>query len=138
MREINEIVVHCSASDSILYDFEAIKKDHVMNRGWDDIGYHYGVNFAGKVEVLRPVDVAGAHVRGRNDKTIGVCLLGKNKFTEEQFIQAGKLVESLCLLLDLKRQDIRGHYEFSNKTCPGFDIDWFRDNYCMRVEWRNN
>ena len=128
MRKINEIILHCSASNVASYDFNAIRKDHKA-RGWTDIGYHYGIDFEGDVHFLRPVNKSGAHVKGRNSYSIGICILGLDGFKEHQLKQAGKLCESLCNLLGLSQKAIRGHYEFSSKTCPNFDIELFKKHY---------
>lgn len=130
MREINEIILHCSASDIASYDFDAIKKDHVNNRKWQDIGYHYGIDYDGDIHILRPVSKPGAHVRGRNAHSIGVCILGNVNFTKTQLEQAGRLISSLCMLKDLDASCVRAHYEFTDqKTCPNIDIDFFRENF---------
>lgn len=129
MRQINEIIVHCSASNVISYDFDAIRKDH-KSRGWSDIGYHFGIDWDGDVHFLRPVQRIGAHVKGRNRHSIGICILGLDGFRDHQLKQAAKLCESLCNLLSLSQKAIRGHYEFNpNKTCPNFDIEHFKKKY---------
>jgi len=76
-RPINLIVVHASYTPpSMDIGAETIRDWHVNDNGWDDIGYHYVITRAGEVEVGRPLEMAGAHVRGHNDDSIGVCLIG--------------------------------------------------------------
>ena len=130
MRDISEIIIHCSASRIHGYDFAAIKRDHVKNRGWSDIGYHYGIDWDGDIHILRPVKKIGAHVKGHNRHSIGVCVLGLDNFKEVQLDQLGRLCESLCMLMGLSQKAIRAHYEFTDlKTCPNFDIDLFKKHY---------
>ena len=133
MRSIDEIFVHCSASNIDKYDFSAIRQDH-LRRGWSDIGYHYGIDWDGDIHILRPVNKIGAHVKGRNKHSIGVCVLGLDNFTQTQIEQLGKLCSSLCMILGLNQKAIKGHYEYNpNKTCPNFDIELFKKHYVRGV-----
>lgn len=134
MRDIKELIIHCSASNINNYDFSAIRVDHKNNRGWSDIGYHYGIDWHGDIHILRPVNRIGAHCKGRNKHSIGICILGLDNFTSIQLNQAGRLCVTLCLLLDLSQKAIRGHYEFNkNKTCPNFDIELFKKKYIRGI-----
>lgn len=142
MRKINKIILHCS--DSSFGSADVIRRWH-LERGWSDIGYHYVVcngyenksdDFEalvhnGKVEPGRPLEIAGAHARGHNKDSVGICMIGTNKFTEEQFIALGALVISLMVQFDLSAEDIIGHNEVSSKTCPNFDVSAFIDKYVL-------
>jgi N-acetyl-anhydromuramyl-L-alanine amidase AmpD len=99
MREINKIVIHCS--DSKIGNAVMIDKWH-RDRGWAGIGYHFvigndskieGLSFYdGRIEMGRPINKSGAHVRGHNSTSIGICLIGKpGEFTLKQ-LKAAKLV----------------------------------------------
>lgn len=76
MRQINLIVVHCSATpegrDVTAAD---INKMHIA-RGFKKIGYHYVVRLDGTVEKGRNENEIGAHVKGYNANSIGVCYVG--------------------------------------------------------------
>jgi hypothetical protein len=83
MREINEIIIHCTATNPSWYadrsvdDVVAeIRRWHVEERNWSDIGYHAIIHRDGSVGHGRPVERPGAHVAGRNKHTIGVSLVG--------------------------------------------------------------
>ena len=83
MREINEIIIHCTATNSNWYaDRSAddvvteIRRWHVEERNWSDIGYHAIIHRDGSVGYGRPVERSGAHCRGRNKSSIGVSLVG--------------------------------------------------------------
>lgn len=56
---------------------EAIDKDH-KSRGWEAIGYHYLINpkTGAWIRTRRPVNMRGAHVKGKNDGLIGIGILG--------------------------------------------------------------
>ena len=64
MREIDKIIVHCSATqEGKPISAATIDKWH-KKRGWRGIGYHYVVGLDGMMEYGRPVEQAGAHVKG--------------------------------------------------------------------------
>ena len=77
----------------------------------------------GGIHVGRPIHEAGAHTRGQNTNSIGICLTGNEDFTVSQFESLGKLCKNLRYLFNLKRGDIYPHNAFNpNKTCPNFNI----------------
>ena len=82
---IKLLVVHCSDTDNE-DDLSAldIHKMH-LNFGWEGIGYHKVILRSGKIENGRPEFWIGAHVKGKNKNSLGVCLIGTNKFTNKQF-----------------------------------------------------
>ncbi|WP_337632460.1 N-acetylmuramoyl-L-alanine amidase, partial [Prevotella sp.] len=45
-------------------------------RGFDSIGYHYIIYLDGSIHFGRPVEQAGAHCKGHNANSIGVCYVG--------------------------------------------------------------
>ena len=137
MREIDKIVVHCSESEfgsSILID------EWHRERGWKNVGYHFVVcsgkvennNFLesmdGSIERGRDIDKLGAHVFGHNDGSIGVCLIGVDRYTDKQMLSLKLLLSELMLKYDLKPNQIFGHRELDNrKSCPtGLDMDRLR------------
>lgn len=127
-RSITEIIVHCTASkEGVPLDVAAIRRMHIRERGWSDIGYHYVVYLDGSVHEGRDVNISGAHCKYHNTHSIGVVYVGgldksgKAKDTRNAAQKAGLLK----LLQDLKRlypkATIHGHREFANKACPCFD-----------------
>jgi len=127
-RYINEIIVHCTASkEGVPLTVEAIRRMHMRERGWSDIGYHYVVSLDGSIHEGRNVDIAGAHCSGHNTHSIGVVYVGgldkggKPKDTRTESQKEGLLK----LLKELKRlypkATIHGHREYANKACPCFD-----------------
>ena len=142
-RKIELIVVHCSSSR---YGNAALIDEWHRARGWRGIGYHFVILngypdvesynlkrpkfwLDGVVEAGRLPDKIGAHVRGRNRNSIGICLIGMRQFTHQQY-------ESLVRLFgeirnDFPRVRLFGHYELLHKsdppkTCPNIDMDWLR------------
>lgn len=149
MRRIDNIVLHCS--DSPYGDAGLIDAWH-RQRGFDCIGYHYVVCNAypneesyrlkrpqfehdGVIQEGRPRSEAGAHVKGHNRNSIGICLIGERLFTYQQYA-------ALLELLNRLKKDhpallLYGHYELQQpedkpKTCPNIDMDWLRERVGSR------
>ena len=60
MRDINKIVLHCSATrEGHDVSTETIRGWHVNKRGWSDIGYHFVVLLDGTVDKARPIERQG-------------------------------------------------------------------------------
>lgn len=128
MREINKIILHCSAtkegSHFTVKDIDAWHK----NRGWSGVGYHYVILLDGTVQKGRDISKIGAHVRGHNAKSIGICYIGgldkdgkaKDTRTEAQIEAMNKLIK--WLNHKFPEASIHGHNEFSNKACPCFNV----------------
>ena len=130
MRDLHRIIVHCSYTPpSMDIGVDTIKDWHVNDNGWSDIGYHYVIRRNGKIEPGRPVEQAGAHVRGHNRDSIGICLIGGMtedrsgsdcNFTRWQWLALGSLIDSLET--EYGRLECYGHRDFDNKDCPCFDM----------------
>lgn len=76
MRKITEIIVHCSATpEGRPFTVSDIDQWH-RSRGFAQIGYHYVVYLDGTIHQGRPVEIAGAHCKGHNANSIGVCYIG--------------------------------------------------------------
>ncbi|HEX8596619.1 MAG TPA: N-acetylmuramoyl-L-alanine amidase [Pseudomonas sp.] len=136
------IVVHCSATRATLdIGVREITQWHIQ-RGFDTVGYHYVIRRNGELETGRRENVIGAHVRGHNSNSIGICLAGgvnaanqaENNFTAEQFAT----LEHLLTVLKGRYPNARilGHRDLSpdkngdgkitpnefTKQCPSFDV----------------
>jgi len=128
MREIDKIIIHCSATpEQVHFDASRIDKWH-RDRGWSGIGYHYVILLDGTIEYGRDIEKTGAHTLGQNTGSIGICYIGgmdkEMKSSKDTRTDAQK--DSLLLLLKtLKRfhpdAKIYGHRDFSSKSCPSFD-----------------
>lgn len=130
MRAINEIILHCAATPPDM-DIGAAEIDQWhKGRGWRGVGYHYVIRRNGAVEDGRPEEEAGAHVKGRNANSIGVCLVGGKGSNEKDapgdHYTPAQLASLRRLLRDLRarfpRATIHGHNEFAAKACPGFTV----------------
>jgi len=124
------IILHCSDSPQGRGDrAETIHKWHLQN-GWDGIGYHYVILEDGTIEAGRPEYWSGSHAKGYNDH-IGICLIGKTHFTEQQMMAQLGLVNELCFKYEFVLGDIMGHYDVSSKTCPNYDVGKFKDDLAI-------
>lgn len=129
MRNINLIIIHCTATMEGL-DFKAKDIDlwH-KQKGWKGIGYHYVIDLDGTVEKGRPDAEIGAHCVGKNKNSIGIVYVGgldKNGRPKDTRTEAQKeaLWELLrVLLVKYPKAVIKGHNNFSNKACPCFDVE---------------
>ena len=125
-EDIKFIVIHCSDTNE-QDDALSIHKLH-LSFGWDGIGYHKVILQDGNIENGRPEYWPGAHVLGYNNKSIGVCLVGKKNFTDKQFRSLKKLI--LEWKTKYKKAKIVGHnsFDYTTKTCPNFNVtDWCKN-----------
>ena len=130
MKKIKYIIVHCTATAEFK-DFKAkdVDKWH-KQRGWDCIGYHYIIDLDGTIEKGRPETKIGAHCKGFNDCSIGVCYVGglasDNKTPKDTRTNAQK-ASLLKLIKQLKAKyqnaKVVGHKDMPNvhKACPCFE-----------------
>lgn len=125
------VVVHCAQTHAG-QDFDAaeVRKWHVEERGWIDIGYHFVIKRDGTVEEGRPMDAVGSHVKDWNHTSVGICLIGgsdvngneENNFTDAQWVALAELIASL--LTKYTDATVQGHRDFPNvaKYCPSFNV----------------
>ena len=146
-RRTDYIVIHCSATPpSSDIGADEIDDWH-KQRGWSGIGYHAVIRRDGQIEFGRHFDEVGAHVKGQNYRSVGVCLVGgvnengeaKDNFTTEQL----KSLTALVATLERAYPDaeVLGHRDLS----PDLDGDgvieeneWIKECPCFDVRgWRN-
>lgn len=117
-RSINLIVIHCAATPNgaalfkhvgtpdLVTPVQVLDEMHrtrgfIRGANWrakqnptlTSIGYHFVVYTRGAIETGRHIDEVGAHVQGYNATSIGICMLGTDKFTRAQW---DALREHLC------------------------------------------
>ena len=128
MRRLNEIIIHCTATpEGRAVSVAEIRRWH-KQRGWADIGYHYVVHLDGRIENGRPLDQVGAHVAGRNARTVGIAYVGgvdkagrpKDTRTTAQKAALRKIIAQLLGRFP-SITAISGHRDYANKACPCFD-----------------
>lgn len=128
MRQINEIIVHCTATaegkDITVADIDRWHRA----KGWNGIGYHYVVYLDGSIHAGRSEGIVGAHCYGHNRNSIGVAYVGgtaSDGKTPKDTRTPRQKAALRRLLVTLKRKypqaAIHGHRDFAPKACPSFD-----------------
>lgn len=135
MRNINQIIVHCSATPpSQMVSADDIRRWH-KDKGWSDIGYHYVIRRNGEIESGRDISKIGAHAKGHNSASIGICLIGginENGKADDNYriIQYQSLKTLIHILqITFPIDSIVGHRDLPkvNKDCPCFDVQsWLK------------
>ncbi len=129
MRQINKIIIHCSATrEGENYTVDTIRSWHVDGRGWSDIGYHFYIDLYGEIHKGRDIAKIGAHCKGQNRNSIGICYCGgveaDGKTPKDTRLDCQK--EALTAVLrTLKAMYpeaiIHSHNDFARKACPSFN-----------------
>jgi N-acetylmuramoyl-L-alanine amidase len=169
-RKLNAIVIHCAATPNgkdikvaaidAMHKTRGFKRDsqavRSLNPDLKHIGYHYVIEVDGTIRTGRGIEEVGAHVQGSNSKSIGICLIGTDKFTDAQWTALRTLVIGLAAEIsgrDIMHVDsalaaykdmgisIKGHRDYSPdlngdgqitrnewiKICPGFEVaSWIK------------
>lgn len=170
-RKVNHIIIHCAATPNgktftaadinRMHKARNFKRDSQAVRNFNpdlgNIGYHFIVGIDGSIETGRHPEEVGAHVQGNNAKSIGVCMIGTDKYTKVQWESLRTCIINLSTIIQGKphatadgalnafndmRISIKGHRDYSPdlngngiiertewiKTCPGFDVaKWIKD-----------
>lgn len=72
----------------------------------------------------------GAHCKGHNTGSIGICVLGLDVFNIVQMKSLAGLCTTLRAVYGLGNIDIVGHNKYNDKKlCPVFDVDRFIKDY---------
>ncbi len=130
MRQINLIIIHCSATRAnrhfTVEDLEVCHKA----RGFRTVGYHYYITKDGTIYPCRPEEMVGAHALNYNAHSIGICYEGgldadgtpADTRTEAQKRSMAELLKSLCA--DYPDAQVIGHRDLPwvSKSCPCFDV----------------
>ena len=128
MRLVKEIIIHCSATrEGQQVSVDTIRDWHLA-KGWNDIGYHFYIDLDGTINKGRDIDKIGAHCKGRNRNSIGICYCGgveadgktpKDTRTQEQKDSLLNVLKTLKAMYP--EAVIYSHSEFAAKACPSFD-----------------
>ena len=142
MREINLIVVHCSATradrDFTENDLEVCHR----HRGFNGAGYHFYIRKNGDIKNTRPLEKPGAHALGYNAYSIGICYEGgldvryRPADTRTEWQKHSLRVLIRTLLMDYPGCRVCGHRDLSPdrngdgrispeewvKECPCFEV----------------
>lgn len=129
MRKIDKLIIHCTATpEGRKTTLEEVTLWH-KKRGFRTIGYHFLIHLNGDISTGRPENEIGAHCKGYNSNSIGICYVGgvdsnfkpKDTRTHEQKLALNTLINKLKYKYPMATT--HGHYEFSKKACPSFKIE---------------
>ena len=135
MNRWTHIIIHHSLTeDGQTVNWQAIRRYHIVDLGWADIGYHYGIEWIHRgYEILvgRPLSMDGAHTLGMNDKAIGICVVGNYDVQypmAAMIVKLVPLVRDLCEIFSIPKENVQGHRDYAAKSCPGknFNLDLIR------------
>ena len=127
-RNIEYIVIHESDTENgKTYTASDIEQWHKERKEWGPskithkyIGYHWVIDVDGVIEAGRHPDEIGAHAKGYNTNSLGICLIGRGKYTQAQWDSLQTLLGGL--IAEYPKVKIIGHNQISRKTCPDFDV----------------
>lgn len=125
-REITKVARHHSATEG--GDFWSFWNSRWKNLGWAVGGYHEIILRDGTVQLCYDSNIVTNGVRGHNEKTYHICVVGRGSFTtlqEQVFEERAKLA---LRKFQLTENDVLGHQEFSGAStmCPGIEMDAVR------------
>lgn len=142
MKKTHLVIHHSATPDGQTFSWGAIRKFHVEQRGWRDIGYHFGTELVGDAYeniMGREWDDHGAHCPegGLNAIGLGWCVVGNFDILAPSPILWTHLIKTgkyLTRFLKIPVENILGHaeaqakYGVVSKSCPGknFDLERFR------------
>lgn len=107
--------------NSVVADIDAIFGGH-RRLGYADIGYHFVIDYDGRVWEGRSLAYSGAHVAGQNDDNIGILALGnynRQKPSTATVVSLKGLVAALEKRYSIKPDRLFGHRELGASDCPG-------------------
>lgn len=138
-----------TATQCMAYGSHAIANDYVTHVGTavEVLGkeavivMNHGTNGAtGTVDTIvqhshggRDLCEVGAHCAGHNAHSVGICMIGTDQFTADQWDSLAQLVNGLAQVYPIKK--VLGHHDHDpNKTCPCFDVEkWWAKNQIHKV-----
>lgn len=126
MRRITEIIIHCTATPAGRVVTAADVNAWHLERGFAGIGYHYLIGIDGRIEPGRPIGRIGAHCRGHNRTSVGVCYVGGIN-SDGRPADTRTLAQKTALarlIAELRARfgplPVSGHSDYSSKACPCF------------------
>ncbi|QUI24863.1 N-acetylmuramoyl-L-alanine amidase [Vallitalea pronyensis] len=136
------IVHHALKSSCSIYD---IHKWHI-GFGWAGCGYHFFVTKEGKIYRGRREEQRGAHCKGMNSKSLGICLEGcyqdykgmaDKSMPQAQFNALVWLTKQVQTKYNIPIDKVKKHHDYASyKLCPGNYVPW--DNYITALRESND
>ncbi|MEA1960470.1 MAG: N-acetylmuramoyl-L-alanine amidase [Bacillota bacterium] len=132
-KETRRLVIHHSVSPDV--SALDIHRWH-LNRGWSGNAYHFIIRQNGQIELGRAAEVIGAHTKGFNHDSIGICLTG-------DFTQYTPADGQMCSLVKLThyledqygKLELNRHCDLNPTLCPGNLFPW--EEFIKQVKEHN-
>ena len=138
MGQLNESIIHGTdtrpnwwADRTSAEKVAEVRRWHVEENHWSDVGYHFLIDRDGTVIEGRPLEKTGAHVKGHNAGTVGISLFGGHGGSASDQFQDNFTEDQERALMQLIRQlqdnyptitSISGHNQYAAKACPTFSV----------------
>ena len=152
-RTMDTIIIHCSATRQHAdVTIDDIRNWHIQERHFLDIGYHFVIDEKGRIFTGRPLNHVGAHCKGHNAHSIGICYIGglndQGEPADTRTPMQKLAIRALIALLinEFSIRDVYGHRDLSPdlngdgiiepeerlKQCPCYDahaewLDYLRE-----------
>lgn len=124
-----KVILHCAATGDYKtskFNIGHIRQWH-LEKGWTDVGYHKYIDRNGNIQQGRNDNIVGAHCKGHNQDSIGVCYEGSYFPTAYQWDSIFNLYRSFRDIYKINHTDWFAHNEFDpGKECPGFSGEILR------------
>jgi len=126
MREIKYIVIHCTGGSQDAEPADIQK--YWRRKGWKNDGYHFIIDYLGKLTTLQPLHLPSNGVRGYNQNSVNVAWIGGKHEDTRTALQKRTLANTIRVLRSMfPNAIIQGHRDFPkvSKSCPRFDVAEF-------------
>jgi N-acetylmuramoyl-L-alanine amidase len=122
VREVRDIVIHATMTGDEDVTVKDLDRQH-RRAGWNGVGYHFIITRDGVPRPGRPIYRSGAHVRGFDKYSVGICMVGQSEsFTDQQWAA----LRAVCIDLThlYPNAKVMGHRDCprADTTCPSFDV----------------
>lgn len=138
-NDITEIIVHCTATDSKLWDNVKqcidydLKPNHISKKGCPTCTYHFYIDQQGEVDQPVSIYIKTFNCKNHNDGYIAICINnGGEKSDVIEKEQYESLVDTICYVFDFMdwkyteeelKDKVNFHRDFANKLCPGENLN---------------
>lgn len=126
-RNIDKLVFHCTATSQTA-TVAAIQKYWKEVKKWNAPGYHIIIKPDGSWTQLLDFNKISNGVAGMNSHILNICYIGgvdsKGNPIDNRTKDQNKILETIYRTFKHKMPllTFHGHYEFTNKACPSFNV----------------
>jgi hypothetical protein len=114
-------VVTATSEPAVMRCLDSVLGGH-LHRNFGDVGYHFLIDYAGRIWEGRSLAYWGAHVANHNEQNIGIVLLGnfeRQRPSRAQLQSMEHLTHLLRHHYSIRRGQVFGHIDLGRTLCPG-------------------